>query len=409
MEIEIKHVNFFDGQFLQQSEFIEEQLYHIHMRRKLYFVLFERDGVIPVGATDLTIVPENAADPTNKSFHVRAGMAISLDLPAMERKEIILRQDSAVINLNTQGFPAAGPTAWVAIHYEEQGVAIPPSAGDVLGNTRILENAPITVHSADPTGTNAPNGHPFIVLGALTFATMAVNTAQRQTAQIRSSLLGAALPPAQPTIISLAPSTGAVGTTFNAVITGTNLNGATAVTFSGAGVTAIIQSNPNPQTLNVAITIAPGTAAGLRTFTVTTPQGTANSTGVAAAAFSVPAPPPVIIVSFAPTSQNVSTAAQQNSIEVRGSNIRNTNNVTGTIVRFVDPANPTTVFATSPNVSFVADAAGGLQRLSAVIPLRAGFTPVPASGTTLQVRVQVVFNGVVGTSTGTPLNIIVPA
>jgi hypothetical protein len=396
MEIEIKHVNFFDGQFLQQSEFIEEQLYHIHMRRKLYFVLFDRDGVLPVGAADLTIVLENAADQTNKSFHVRAGMAISLDLPAMERKEIILRQDSAVIDLNNEGFPALGPTAFVAINFEEEGVADPASAGDVLGNTRILEKARITVHASDPTGTNAANGHPFIVLGAITFATMAVNTAQRQTAQIRGSLLGAAPLPPQATILSIAPGSGLPGTTFNATITGTNLNGATAVNFSDPGVTGSIQSNPNPQTLIVAITITAGAAAGPQTFTVTTPQGTADSTGVAGAAFSVGAVTPVVVTSFAPGTQFVSTTVplQTNTIIVRGTNIRNAANATGTIVRFVDPANPATVIATSPNVAFLPDASG-LQRLTVEIPLSTGFTPAPP----LPVRVQVEFNGVVGTST----------
>jgi hypothetical protein len=404
MEIEIKHVNFFDGQFLQQSEFIEEQLYHIHMRRKLYFVLFDRDGVLQVGANDLTIVPENAADPANKSFHVRAGMAISLDSAAMERKEIILRQDSAVINLNTQGFPGAGPTAFVAIHYEEQGVAIPPSAGDVAGNTRILENAAITVHASDPTGTNAANGHPFIVLGAITFATMVVNTAQRQTAQIRGSLLGVAPQPPQASIVSISPGGGQPGTTFNATITGTNLNGATGVNFSGTGVTALIQSNPDPQTLIVAITITAGATPGGRTFEVLTPQGTANSTGVPGAAFTVSIATPVVVASFTPTTQNISTVAQTNTIIVRGTNIRNAANATGTIVRFVDPANPGTVFATSPNVAFLPDAAA-LQRLTVTIPQSAAFTPAPAPGT-LPVRVQVEFNSGVGTST-TNLNILV--
>lgn len=395
MEIEIKHVNFFDGQFLQQSEFIEEQLYHIHMRRRMYLALFEQDGVVPVtvAGTDLTIVPENPA--ANKFFHVRAGMAISLDLAAMERKEIILRQDSAVIDLTNHGF-AAGSTAWVAINYEEQGVPSPPSAGDVPGNTRIIENAPITVHSSDPTGTNAPNGHPFIVLGTLAFDTMVVSTAQRQTARIRGALLGGPVVGPQATIQSISVPSGQVGTTVNATIIGTNLNGATAVNFSGTGVTAIIVTNPDAQTLNIQITIAGGAAASLRTFTVVTPQGTADSTGIAAAAFSVSAAPPVVVASFTPTTQ--STGAGTNTIQVRGTNIRNAADAVGTIVRFVDPANPATVFATSPNVTFVVDAVS-LQRVNAVIPQRTAFTPAPASGSTLQVRVQVEFNGAVGTST----------
>jgi hypothetical protein len=371
------------------------------MRRRLYLALFEQDGVVPVAASDLTIVPENPA--ANKLFHVRAGMAISLDLTAMERKEIILRQDSAVINLNDHGFPAAGPTAWVAINYEEKGTNVPPSAGDVPGDTRIIENAPITVHSTDPTGTNAPNGHPFIVLGALTFATMAVDTAQRQTARIRGALLGGGGGggPAVATIQSISVPNGQAGTTFNATITGTNLNGATAVNFSGAGVTAIIVTNPDPQTVEVAITITGVAAAGPRTFTVVTPQGTADSTGVAGAAFSVSAVTPVVVASFSPGTQ--ATGAGTNTIQVRGTNIRNAADAIGTIVRFVDPANPSIVVATSPNVTFLVDAVS-LQRVNAVIPQRAAFTPEPAAGSTLQVLVQVQFNGVVGNST-TPLTI----
>src|SRR5512143_1323532 len=50
----------------------------------------------------------------------------------------------------------------------------------------------------------------------------------------------AQVPP--PTITGIDTTAGNPGATVNAVITGTNLDGATAVTFDGAGVTAAIRS-----------------------------------------------------------------------------------------------------------------------------------------------------------------------
>lgn len=55
-------------------------------------------------------------------------------------------------------------------------------------------------------------------------------------------------------------------------------------------------------------------------------------------------------------------------------------------------------------LAFLPDAAA-LQRLTVASPQSAAFTPVPAPGT-LQVRVQVEFNSVVGTSANA-LNILV--
>ena len=36
-EIDIKRVNFFDGQYLQKEEFIDLSNYIVHMRRRLLF------------------------------------------------------------------------------------------------------------------------------------------------------------------------------------------------------------------------------------------------------------------------------------------------------------------------------------------------------------------------------------
>jgi len=79
---------------------------------------------------------------------------------------------------------------------------------------------------------------------------------------------------APPAITGINPTGGIQGTSVPANISGSGLSGATAVTFSGAGVTAVIGSGGTPTSLPITINIAAGAAVGSRTFTVTTPAGT---------------------------------------------------------------------------------------------------------------------------------------
>ncbi|MBI2150795.1 MAG: hypothetical protein HYU27_09370, partial [Acidobacteria bacterium] len=78
-------------------------------------------------------------------------------------------------------------------------------------------------------------------------------------------------------VMSITPAAGAPGTTLSATIRGTtmgpNLSAATAVTFSGSGITATIGSGATEISLPITITIAPGATTGLRTVTVTTAVG----------------------------------------------------------------------------------------------------------------------------------------
>src|SRR5262249_46945402 len=159
-EIEIKRTNFFDGQFLKQAEFLDMDGYHVHMRRRWAFVLFNQSGVVQAAATDLNVEVPNLAQ---KQLRVRAGMAIGKRPDLAEAKEVVLREDTALIDLTSIGanVPAAlqaGDTGIVTVHYLEEAVAQPPSEGDVAGNTRIKERAQITVHRNNLPGPNAANG-----------------------------------------------------------------------------------------------------------------------------------------------------------------------------------------------------------------------------------------------------------
>lgn len=193
-EIPIKRVRFFDGQFLKQAEFREEQLYHLHMRRRLNYILFQQSGVVLVNGDELTI-QTNPAQPANKNFTVTAGMAISKDPGNMEGKEIILRENHTS-NLHTDHGIGAGETAYVTIHYKEEDSNIPPSEGDVDEPTRVLENAVIKAHNVfppvPPAGLGAGDIPEYILLGTITYDNMQADNSAKHKATLNHHLGGAA-------------------------------------------------------------------------------------------------------------------------------------------------------------------------------------------------------------------------
>jgi len=97
-----------------------------------------------------------------------------------------------------------------------------------------------------------------------------------------------------PAIRGITPNEGRIASEVSATIAGENLLGATLVEFSGEGVTATIVRRPSrtAESLPIKIKIALRAAPGPRTFSVTTPGGTASSPeGVP---FTVTVPPPAI-------------------------------------------------------------------------------------------------------------------
>src|SRR5262249_55057343 len=79
----------------------------------------------------------------------------------------------------------------------------------------------------------------------------------------------------RPTITSISPPSLTGGPATPATIFGQTLSGATAVTFSGTGVTASITDNSFFVAANVAV--ASNAVPGMRSVTVTTPVGTTDS------------------------------------------------------------------------------------------------------------------------------------
>ena len=80
-EVEIKRVNFFDGQFLKLGEFNDLSNYMVHMRRRMLFLLFNQSGVIQAGGGDLQL---DAPVQGQKVLRVRAGMAIGKRVDLVE-------------------------------------------------------------------------------------------------------------------------------------------------------------------------------------------------------------------------------------------------------------------------------------------------------------------------------------
>lgn len=265
-EIEIKRTNFFDGQFLKQDEFIDLDLYHQHLRRRWAFVLFKQSGIVQTSPDDLQVVVPNAL---NKLIVVKAGMAIGKRNDLKEAREVILREDTLPIDLTVGSIsvptPLVGGTGFVTVHYVEEPVAIPPSEGDVPGNTRIREHARITVHNALP-GATAPNGEPYIRLGDVTFATMVPDPSPRQRAFLNADLLAAT-----PTLgVSPNQVTAGVSVALTVTSTGLSLLGLTpaGVTVSGSGVTVSNVVVVNASTATVTVAVAVNAAAGARTLTI---------------------------------------------------------------------------------------------------------------------------------------------
>ena len=119
--------------------------------------------------------------------------------------------------------------------------------------------ATFTVNSASSISATVPTG--------ATSGTISVTTAG--VTGTSSSTFTVTTPPPVPTISSLSPASGRVGTVVS--ITGTNLNGATAVRFNGTSATIF--------TVNSASSISATVPAGATTgkVSVTTPDGTATS------------------------------------------------------------------------------------------------------------------------------------
>ncbi len=222
-------------------------------------------------------------------------------------------------------------------------------------------NATFSVTSATAIQATVPSG--------ATSGPIAVTTPSG-TANSAGDFTVTASPPSPPTITSFAPTSGPVGTSVQ--INGTDFGGASSVTFNGVDASFSVDSATVIQA-----SVPSGAATG--PISVTTPSGTANSTG--------PFLVTPTITDFAPASGQVGTSVQINGTSFDGASTVTFNGVSANFAVI----SSTTIQATVP-------AAATTGAITVTTP---GGTATSANSFTVMVRLSVTKTSPLGVGQGT--------
>lgn len=171
---------------------------------------------------------------------------------------------------------------------------------------------------------------------------------------------------AAPTITGFTPATGAAGTTVT--ITGTNLTGATALTLNGAAITGFTVVNAT----TITFVVPAGASSG--TIAVTTPSGTATSTGTFTF---IPNNSLPTITSLAPATTVAGSASF--TLTVNGTGF-----VSGSVINFNGTALTTSFVSATQLTATVAAAAvttAGTYNVTVTTPAPGGGTSAAATFT----------------------------
>ena len=217
-----------------------------------------------------------------------------------------------------------------------------------------------------------------------------------------------------PTVTVLAPSSGIAGATVT--LTGTNLTGATAVTFNGIPVPSFTVVSATQITALVPVGATTGKV------TVTTPGGTATSSG----SFTVTPPP--TITSFTPVSGLVGTKVTITGTNLTGATLVTFNGVAATTVTLtsatsISAAVPTGATSGSIRVTTAAGTGTSATSYTVTLPVPTVTVLAPTSGiagatvtltgTNLTGATAVAFNGIPAASfavvSATQMTAVVPA
>jgi hypothetical protein len=218
----------------------------------------------PANARNVTVTVPGNGTSNSVTFNVQTPPTPTLTLIAPNTGA---RGTSVAVTLTGSNFTTTGTTVNVS------GVGVTATGVTVVSATQITANFVITgsaglgnhgVSVTTPGGTSTPTV-PFSVTG--------------------------------PTLTSINPASAPRGSVVNVTITGTGLTGATSVSISGTGVTVSNFAAVNATTVTATFTIASnassGAGSGLRTVTVTTPNGSPTITfRVTAATLTISAPVP---------------------------------------------------------------------------------------------------------------------
>jgi hypothetical protein len=232
---------------------------------------------------------------------------------------------------NTLPFAITGPVLTsispVSANRNSTGVAITLNGSGLTGATSInFSGGGITVTGFGVVSDTQITGTVNIAPGAAAGARNVTVTAPGGTSNPETFTV--TVPPAG--LFSIAPNTGARGTTETVVLTGISLTGATAVNVTGGGITVSGLSVVSDTQVNANFTIVPTAALTARNVTVTAPSGTTTPV-----TFTVVNPGMPIISSITPASGLRGTP---HAVTIAGSNF-----TAGSTVNVVAPANGLTV------------------------------------------------------------------
>ncbi|MBV4533714.1 autotransporter domain-containing protein [Pseudomonas sp. SWRI107] len=161
-----------------------------------------------------------------------------------------------------------------------------------------------------------------------------------------------------PTLSSINPNSGSTAGGTSVTLTGTNLSGATAVTFDGVAATGLVVNSSTSVTVTT-----PAHAAGAVAVSITTPGGNTSL----AAAYTYVTPPPTLSAA----NPNTGPSAGGTSVTLTGTNLTGTTAVSfgGNAAAAVTVNSPTSVTVITPahaagTVNIVATIAGGTATLT---------------------------------------------
>jgi Divergent InlB B-repeat domain len=255
---------------------------------------------VTISGSSFTGATAVAFNGVNATFTVSSDTSIQATVPASAATGPVSVTTSGGTATSSSSFTVLQPPTIAGFTPASgtSGTAVTITGTNLIGTTAVTfngTNASFTVASDTSVQTSVPAG--------ATTGPLAVRTSGG-TAQ-SSGVFTVISPPA---ITSLSPASGPAGTTVT--ISGSSLNGATAVTFNGASASFTIVSDAS-----IRAVVPAGATSG--PVSVTTPGGTATSPG----SFTVLRPP--AIASFTPTTGPAGTA-----VTVSGTNLSGTTAVT---------------------------------------------------------------------------------
>jgi hypothetical protein len=220
-------------------------------------------GVVPEGADAVTLpvaALTNGVSLTARQSAFGVTSALSTPITAIDPPPVLSRAPASL----TVSFGATGTLT--------VGSSVPAPAGGLSVTVTATPASVLIFTSPVVIPEGATEQALSITAVAFGNATVTAEAAGYVAAQAQVSV------PA-PTITSISPSSALQGSVVNATITGSHLEGASAIAFAGGGLTGTVQS-ASQNAVEVTIVVPPGAPVGAYGFTITLPSGALDSGGV---------------------------------------------------------------------------------------------------------------------------------